>query len=345
MPLRIVKDDIIQIYTDIIVNAASAQPVIGKGMETAIYQAAGRKNLLEQRQKIGVLHEGEAAISPGFRLHADYVIHTVCPVWIDGRHHEEELLASCYRKTLELAKEYDCSVIAFPLLGAGTPTFPNDLALKAAIDTLQDFLKDNDMTVYLSVPDRNIFEISSDRFENVSDYIDRNQTGPAVQESHYTYEDQELTVPHPIPAPFLSWDDSPTEQIPVQQSFGYEQKEKLTWYINPRKEQTFQVRLLKLIDQSGETDPVIYKRANLDRKLFAKIRKDENYHPSKKTAVAFALALRLKMDDAMDLLNSAGYTLSNASTSDLIIRYCIENEIYSIIEVNTILFSFDQELL
>ncbi|MCR5449475.1 MAG: macro domain-containing protein [Solobacterium sp.] len=342
MPLRIVRDDILQIYADIIVNAASFEPVIGKGTETAIYQAAGRKELLEQRKKIGIIKEGDAAISPAFRLNADYLIHTVCPVWRDGKHGEAELLASCYRKTLALAKEYDAAVTAIPLLAAGTRLFPNELALEVAVGCLEEFLQENDMTIYLVVPDRNSFAIASDLFDTVSSYIDRNQTG-MMQEPAAPPEYNAASM---SAAPFhdTDWEMEDTVQLPVYEE-SFERREKLSWYINPRKEQTFQVRLLKLIDESGETDPVIYKRANLDRKLFAKIRKDENYHPAKKTAIAFALALKLSMDDTVDLLERAGFALSKASTFDLIIRYCIENKIYNIVEVNMILFSFDQELL
>ena len=341
MPLRMIRGDITAIYADMIVNAASPLPIIGKGNETALYQIAGRKNLLEERRKIGEIAEGYAAVSPAFRLNADYVIHTVCPVWKDGKHQEKELLASCYRKTLALAEQYGCTSIAFPLLAAGTPSFPNELAVETAMECFREYLKDHDMTIYLSVPERNLFEIPSDLFNTVADYIDRNLTElPQAPVNH----DYPFPAAPQIHYESSAWDDLPTQQVPVC-SVEYEQKEKLTLYINPRKEQTFQARLLKLIDASGETDPVIYKRANLDRKLFAKIRKDENYHPAKKTVIAFALALKLSMDDTVDLLSRAGYALSNASTFDLIISYCIENGIYNIIEVNTILFSFDQELL
>ena len=337
MPFRMIRADIITIYADMIVSAASALPVISRGNETALYQAAGRKNLLEMRKKIGTIAAGDAAVSPAFRLNADYVIHTVCPVWIDGEHQERELLESCYRKCLALAEQYGCASIAFPLLASGTPSFPNETALETALECFREFLQDHEMTIYLAVPDRNAFAISEDLFHTVADYIDRNQVDAPQIHAEYP-------VP---PAPFIHYDscdrdDRPTEQIPVL-SIEYEQK--LSCYINLRKEQTFQARLLKLIDASGETDPVIYRRANLDRKLFSRIRKDENYHPSKKTVIAFALALKLSMDDAADLLSRAGFALSKASTSDLIISWCIENGIYSIIDVNAILFSFDQELL
>ena len=340
MPLRIVRDDILQIYADIIVNAASLEPVICKGNETAIYQAAGRKELLEYRKKIGVIQEGYAVISPAFRLNADYLIHTVCPVWKDGNHHEAELLARCYRKTLDLAKHYDAGSIAMPLLGTGTPLFPSELALETAVNCLQAFLQENDMTIYLSVPDRNTFSIASGLFFEVSDYIDRNQIESSMPYMSEMPEMHSVLMPHA----HADREMEDTAELPLYKA-EYEQKEKLNWYIQPRKEQTFQVRLLKLIDESGETDPTIYKRANLDRKLFAKIRKDENYHPAKKTAIALALALKLSMDDTADLLSRAGFALSKASTFDLIISYCIENGIYSIVEVNMILFSFDQELL
>lgn len=356
MPLKIIRNDITKVQADAIVNTANPHPVIGRGTDSAVYEAAGRELLLEERKKIGDIAEGNAAITPAFHLDAKYIIHTVSPVWYDGNRLETYLLSSCYTQSLELALNHGCESIAFPLLAAGSNAFPNDIALKTALDTIQDFLMDHEMDVYLVVLDRSAYELSSRIFHDVASYIEEHQAAQVFAKEYASSwrDEMENTQDLRPAAPSAAKRPEPGSHEKKQSALQIRPAKKPSkpsfsdWMESvrlPKKEQTFQVRLLKLIDESGETDPQIYKRANIDRKLFAKIRKDENYRPSRKTVIALALALRLSMDDAVDLLSRAGFALSPASTFDLIIRYCFEHRVYNIIEVNSILFGFDQETL
>ena len=335
MPFRIIRDNLISVHADALVNTANPNPVIGSGTDTAVYEAAGKEQLLEARRAIGVIAEGDAVMTPAFQLNAKIIIHAVSPRWSDGRHGETELLASCYRKAMEIACANDCASIAFPLLGAGSNGFPNAVALETALHSIQSFLLSHDLEVILVVFDRSSYELSSSVFSDVKSYIEEHQVEEAVQAEYkrgrwHRFESDAMSLPI-LPRPHVYGKD-----------LGEDREDAI---VLREKEDTFQARLFHLIDKTGESDPEVYKRANIDRKLFAKIRKDENYKPSRKTAIALALALKLPLAETGDLLSRAGYALSMSTTFDLIIRYCIEHRIYDIIEVNAILFQFDQELL
>ena len=118
MPFAIVRNDITKMQVDAIVNSANPRAIVGGGVDRAIHQAAGAE-LLAARKKIGNIAVGTAAVTPAYRLHARYVIHTVGPVWQNGSHGERELLSHAYQNSLRLAAERDCASIAFPLLSAG----------------------------------------------------------------------------------------------------------------------------------------------------------------------------------------------------------------------------------
>lgn len=112
-----------------------------------------------------------------------------------------------------------------------------------------------------------------------------------------------------------------------------------------RLDESFAQTVLRLIDERGLRDVTVYKRANMSRQLFAKIRRDDNYRPTKKTACALVFALRLPYEDALALLSRAGFTLSHSSKFDIIVEYCLLNSIYDINQVNMVLYEFDQQLL
>ncbi|MBO6159431.1 MAG: macro domain-containing protein [Firmicutes bacterium] len=368
MPFRIIRDDITRVRADAIVNTANPEPVFSSGTDGAIYHAAGAEALLEERKKIGRIAPGEAAVTPAFRLSAKYIIHTVGPAWIDGRHKELEILDSCYRKSLLLAQQLGCESIAFPLIATGVYGFPKEHALKIALTAIRRHLESSEMDVTIVVFDRSAYQTASFLTQRVEAYIDEKYVSDQLQAEYDSSphkpsdnrnrriwerrKQRQSEYPAYHAAPMMEPDEA-IHEIPKQSAArpahakpgtGSDKKTTLEDLINHLGE-TFQARLLRMIDESGMTDPQVYKRANIDRKLFSKIRCNESYVPKKNTILAFALALQLNLDDTKDLLSSAGLALTNNSKTDLIVRFCIENQIYDIFEVNALLFKFDQPVL
>ena len=329
MPFEIVRNDIVNMKVDAIVNTANPRPIIGAGTDKAVHDKAGARLLLA-RKEIGNIAVGEAAITPAFDLDANYVIHTAGPIWKDGRSGEEDLLASCFRNSLGIAKKKACESIAFPLISTGSYGFPKPLALQIAVREISSFLMENEMQVYLVVFEKQSFELSEKLFKSVSSYIDANYVSDKMNLEYGTSKLRRRDY----------------EEMLLHES-SYEITSKmpnLDGMLN-NLDRGFSETLLDLIDKTGKKDSEIYKKANVDRKLFSKIRNNVNYKPSKATALAFAIALELSMDETDDLLARAGIALSQSNKFDVIVRYLIENKKYDIFELNSVLFEFDQPLI
>lgn len=323
MPLQIVRNDITKMKCDAIVNAANSTLLGGGGVDGAIHKAAG-KGLLFECMKLGGCKTGEAKITGGYNLPCKYIIHTVGPVWKGGHFGEEKLLRSCYRESLLLAKKNDCESVAFPMISAGVYGYPKDKALQVAVDEISSFLFENDMTVYIVVFDQKSFDISQKLVSDIREYIDERYV-----EKHAAMESIRLTMMPPMAV-------SDTAS-----------KESLDGLDDALKQidESFSQMLLRKIDEKGMTDSECYKKANVDRKLFSKIRSDIHYKTSKNTAIAFAIALELDLDETKELLMKAGFALSHSNKFDIIIEYFIVNGNYNIFEINEVLFAFDQALL
>ena len=335
MPLEIIRNDITQVHVDAIVNAANESLLGGGGVDGAIHRAAGPELLAECRT-LGGCKVGEAKITKGYRLPAKYVIHTVGPVWRGGGAGEEKLLADCYRSSLALARQHELESIAFPLISTGAFGYPKDKALKVAIAEIGDFLLQHELTVYLVVFDRASFALSEKLFASITEYIDdnyidrhpiddRNRREPICMQEEVFYEVASRSASMPVPAKSLT-------------------RRKLVDVVK-QLEETFSQMLLRLIDEKGLSEAQTYKKANIDRKLFSKIRNDIYYKPSKPTVFAFAIALRLSLDETRDLLGKAGFAISHSSKFDLIVQFFIEEGNYNIFEINEALFAFDESLL
>lgn len=343
MPFQIIRNDITKVKADIIVNTANPQPVIGSGTDSAVYNAAGADALLAERKKIGSINPGEAAVTPAFNLPAKYIIHTVGPVWNDGRHGECEVLRSCYEKSLSLAAKLSAKSIAFPLIATGVYGFPKDKALSVALSAVSDFLLSHDMKVILVVFDRKSFILSGRIAGNIDEYIDENGVS-LIHDAEYSDFGK---TPGYISRSKLRR-SKPEEQDRIcafEENKEDITEEKILDRILENAGETFQQRLLKLIDASGMDDVTVYKKANIDRKVFSRIRCKADYKPKKKTAVALAIALKLDLPAMMDLLSRAEIAFSPSSKFDLIITYCVKNGIYDIFEINAVLFKYGQPIL
>ena len=336
MPLEIIRNDLTKVHADAIVNAADPSLLGGGGVDGAIHKAAGPELLAECRN-LGGCGYGQAKITKGYNLPAKYVIHTVGPVWHGGEDNEEQLLADCYRNSLALAKKHHLESIAFPLISSGVFGYPKDKALKTAISVIGDFLLSNEMTVYLVVFDKAAFALSEKLFSSIKQYIDDKYIEEHPVDRNNRREGWTLYVEE-------SRDEymrSSSIEVPVP---GSKKKQSIDDVVK-QLDETFSRMLLRLIDEKGMTDAETYKKANIDRKLFSKIRNDINYKPSKHTAIAFSIALKLNLDETKDLLLKAGFALSQSSKFDIIIQYFIEEGNYNIFEINEALFAFDQSLL
>ena len=334
MPLIIVRNDITKMPVDAIVNAAKESLLGGGGVDGCIHRAAGPE-LLQECRRLGGCKTGDAKITKAYRLPCKYVIHTVGPVWNGGKCGEREQLASCYRTSLALAKEHGCETVAFPLISSGVFGYPKDQALRVAVDTISEFLAENDMTVYLVIFSRAAYQIGNKLFADIAAYIDDHYV-----DAHTDTRRERLRGSFDLQSQPLSvYEDAALQYASASVASG-NLDEALA-----HLDAGFSETLLKLIDRSGKKDAEVYKKANVDRKLFSKIRNNPDYKPSKPTAVAFAIALELSLPETRDLIARAGYALSPSSKFDVIIEYFIMQRDYDIFKINEALFAFDQSLL
>lgn len=323
MPLHIVRNDITKMAVDAIVNATDASLLGGGGVDGSIHRVAGPE-LLAECQTLGGCNIGEAKLTGAYRLPCRYVIHTVGPMWQGGNHGEQALLTSCYRESLALAKAHHCETVAFPLIASGSFGYPKDLALRVAMEAISAFLFNNEMTVYLVVFDRKAYRISGRVFADIAEYVD----------DHYVDEHTDC-LRERLRRQYLLCVPEPPETADAKS---------LDDRLN-QLDEGFSKTLLTLIKRSGKTETEIYKKANVDRKHFSKIRSNPDYTPSKSTALAFAIALELDLVETRTLIARAGYALNPSRKFDVIIEYFILKKQYDIFGINEALFAFDQPLL
>ena len=375
MPLVIERNDITQMAVDAIVNTAKNTRLSGGGVAKTIHKAAG-PGLLAECRAMGRCARGRAKITQAYDLPCKYVIHTVAPLWMGGSA-GERILRSCYRESLTLAKDYGCQTVAFPLIGTGRS---NGMALRVAVDTISGFLLENDdMTVRLVVYGDTSLEEGSELFADVAEYIDDNYDASDQTARRHP---PEMSSPVRDTSAFLASeemregyscgemdskqeydrcsagafvDDEPTGKLlspkPMEKAryaamgvIPLDLDDALKQMLM-QMDESFTQMLLRKIDEKGMTDVECYKKANIDRKLFSKIRSDIHYKPRKSTVLALAIALELPLAETRDMLAKAGFALSHSSQFDIIVEYFIQKGNFNIFEINEVLFLFDQRLL
>ena len=339
MPFLMIRNDITKVAADAIVNPANRNLLQGSGTSRAIYQAAGEQELTAACEAIGRCDLGRAVCTPAFGLPAKYIFHAVCPAWHGGFFGEAKQLAGAYHSALELAAEYHCESVAFPLLSSGNYGYPKEQAFRIAADTITGFVLEHDLTVYLVLYDRDSLTVSRKLFASVEEYIDDHYVATKDESWWFGRRRRESAAQRwrleEEAAPMLEAAAPPAAPMAARS----------LEHLMDNLGESFTTRLLRLIDERGLKDSTVYKQSNISRQHFSKIQCNRDYNPKKKTVLAFAVGLHLSEDETIDLLQSAGYAFSDGSKRDWIVRYCLEHKIYNINQVNTLLFEYDQEQL
>ena len=337
MPLKIIRDDITKVKADAIVNTANPYPRYAAGTDRAVYEAAGADQLLAQRKRIGIISEGQVAVTDAFALPARFIIHTVGPQWKDGNSGEFDILRACYANSLQKAYDLGCDSVAFPLIATGVYGFPKDQALQTAVSCIGSFLMHHEMLVLLVVFDMDSYQLSTRFMGQVQSFIDETRIAEAVKKEYSIQSENRIernvfcSCHKEEPSHFGSSFQDELVSLSVAQTL--------------EDTKTFQEKMFEIMEKKGMVSTDVYKAANIDRKLFSKIRSDKFYKPSKTTAIAFALALELPLSEMQDMLRKAGFTLSHSSKFDIIVEFFVQQGNYNVFEINEALFAFDQRLI
>ena len=349
MPFKIVRNDITKMNTEAIVNTANDHATVGTGCDYAVYMAAGFDELLQYRkEKIGFVPEGDAFITPGFGLQAKYIIHAVSPLYRGGEQGEESKLRSCYRKSLQLAKEHHVKSIAFPLISTGGFGYPKEEGMRIAVDEIHAFLLENEMQIYLVVFDEKATALGEKIYPDLEEYIDCNYVEVKQVEEYAPRVFAAQPMQRRTEAPKANFtmrqvakEETSLAEVEdvcedeVSPDFPFED-----WHSSKLEERmkhasdTFSEYLMYLIQEKKLENADVYKRAIVDKKTFSKIKNDKYYHPKKLTALCLCVGAKLNLDESKDLLARAGYALSPCDKTDIIFSYFIENEIYDMIELD-----------
>lgn len=295
---------------------------------------------------------GEVKKTSCVSIYANCIFNVVEPIWEGGNNGEKEKLKSCYFNCLNLAKNRNISSIAFPLISADASNYPKKEALDVAISSIRCFLNNNDtdMMIYLVV-NKGLITLDEKLNRSLQYFIDNFYNGKHTEflsPSRKTYQGGFISAEGNQNIKHSTVKNSAGSKNSVNIRYSLEVaplREKYDKVIKNMFDESFTDMLLRKIDESGMKHSECYKKANIDKTLFSKIKADKYYRPSKTTALAFAIALEMDIDETKDLLRKAGYALSHSNIFDIIIEYFIKKGNYDIFEINEVLFVYNQTTL
>lgn len=334
MPFGIIRDDIAHVRADVLVNAANERLVAGGGVCGAIFAGAGHERMSAACREIGSCPTGGAVTTPGFDLPCRWVVHAVGPIWRGGAHGERDQLHACYRSVFAEVERLGAASVAFPLISAGIFGYPVREALDVARDEAAAFLgRCPDVEVTLVVFSSDVVAVCVPDADELRAFIgDEYVAASPFAHGRDRMADLRASLPDGD-FPVLA---APAAAAPASADLA----DRLA-----HLDASFSQALLALIDERGLTDAQVYRRANISRQLFSKIRSHADYRPTKPTAVALAMALGLTLPETQELLAHAGLTLSRSSRFDVIVEFYLSRGVHDVMTVNEALFAYDQPLL
>ena len=346
MPFKIIRDDITKVKSDAIVNPANPEPVIGGGVESAIYEAAGKEKLLEARKKLGRLNPGKVGVTEAFNLDAKYIVHVSGLYWKDGNSFEARCLKECYEKALKAAMDKGCKSIAFPLLATGTYGFPKDIGLDVAVSVFMEFLEEYEMEITLVVFGNDAVNVSGKLVDEVRSFVDDKYVKEALETEYkedrnifcYSLSSERLHL-------LLKEETYDVlDNACTKDTFSAKQPGSLEAALKNIYKESFEKHLQQLINKKGLRNSEVYAAANISKQYFSKLLKGQ-VKPSKDKMLALAVGLRLNMDEVVDFLRIAGYALSPISQTDIVVEYFIRKQEYNVLKINIVLFDYGLEPL
>ena len=346
MPFKIIRDDITKVKADAIVNPVNPEVCIGGGVESAIYEAAGKEKLLEARKELGRLQPGKVGVTKAFNLAAKYIVHVSGLYWKGGNSFEARCLKECYEKALKAALDKGSKSIAFPLLGTGTYGFPKDIGLDVAVSTFTEFLEEYEMDITLVVFGNDAVNVSGKLVDEVRSFVDDKYVKEAL-ETEYKEDRKIFCYSLSSERLHLLLKEETYDVLDnacTKDTFSAKQPGSLEAALKNIYKESFEKHLQQLINKKGLKNSEVYAAANISKQYFSKLLKGQ-VKPSKDKMLALAVGLRLNMDEVVDFLRIAGYALSPISQTDTVVEYFIRKQEYNVLKINIVLFDYGLEPL